>query len=254
MTPGELTVTALAGVVAGAVNAVAGGGSMLSFPVLIWLGLPPLTANVTNTAGLLPGYLASAVSYRHHLREQTRRGALAVITLVGAVLGCVLLLVPPAEVFEQVVPFLLVAGCLLIVAQPRLSTMLNRRAGGGDADHPGIAYGGAFVGGVYGAYFGAGLGVMLFAVLSLIHPTRLQRANALKVFLSLLINAVAVVAFALFGPVEWSTALVLAVFSLVGGYLGARVAQRMSDRVLRIGVLAVGVASAVWLLLDPTVG
>lgn len=254
MTLSDLAITALAGLVAGAVNAVAGGGSMLSFPVLIGLGLPPLTANVTNTAGLLPGYLASAVTYRRHLRDQPARVRLALVTLVGAGLGCVLLLAPPPTVFADVVPFLLVAGCVLIVAQPRLAALLARR-GGGDGDpvdeRLGLVYAGVFTGGVYGAYFGAGLGVMLFAVLALVYPDRLQRVNALKVFLSLLINAVAVAVFAVFGPVDWSFAAVLGVSSLVGGFAGGLVAQRMPDRVLRLVVLVIGVASAVWLFVDP---
>lgn len=255
MTLSDLAIAALAGLVAGAVNAVAGGGSMLSFPVLIGLGLPPLTANVTNTAGLLPGYLASAVTYRRHLRDQPARLRLALVTLVGAGLGCVLLLAPPPTVFADVVPFLLVAGCVLIVAQPRLAALLARRGGGGGDDpggeRLGLVYAGVFAGGVYGAYFGAGLGVMLFAVLALVYPDRLQRVNAMKVFLSLLINAVAVAVFAVFGPVDWSFAAILAVSSLVGGFAGGLVAQRMPDRVLRLVVLVIGVASAVWLFVDP---
>lgn len=251
----ELVVVAAAGLLAGIVNAVAGGGAMLAFPVLVWLGLPPLTANVTKAAGLLPGYASSAVTYRAQLRLVPVRQLvqLGAVSVVGAGLGCVLLLLPPPGVFERVVPFLLVGSCVLIVVQPRLSRALAARGAAASPERdgrPGVAEGGVFAAGAYGAYFGAGLGILLFAVLALVHPSKLQQANALKVFLSFLISALSVVVFAVFGPVRWSVALVLAVFSLAGGIIGARIAQRLSDRGLRLAVLGVGVACATWLLID----
>ncbi|MFC6015894.1 sulfite exporter TauE/SafE family protein [Plantactinospora solaniradicis] len=248
MTLAEIVVIALAGFVAGTINAVAGGGSLLSFPALLWLGLPPLAANVTNTVGLLPGYLGTALAYRRELAGQRRLAVVSgLVALVGAGLGAALLLLLPPDVFTRAVPFLLVAGCVLIVVQPRLSRLLRARTRTEGA-HPVWTYGGILVAGAYGAYFGAGLGVMLFAVLATVLNLALQEVNAIKGWLSLLINTLAAIAFAVFGPVHWVAVLVLATTSLAGGHLGGRLARRLSDQVLRLCVLAVGIASASWLV------
>ncbi|MBE1491181.1 sulfite exporter TauE/SafE family protein [Plantactinospora soyae] len=248
MTPAEIVVIAVAGFVAGTINAVAGGGSLLSFPALLWLGLPPLAANVTNTVGLLPGYLGTAVAYRRELVGQRRLAVLGgLIALVGAGMGAALLLLLPPDAFTRAVPFLLVGGCVLIVVQPKLSRLLRARTGAEGA-RPLWAYAGILVAGAYGAYFGAGLGVLLFAVLATVLNQALQEVNAIKGWLSLLINTLAAVAFAVFGPVHWAAVLVLASTSLAGGHLGGRLARRLSDRVLRLGVLTIGIASAGWLV------
>lgn len=248
MTLAETVVVAFAGVLSGAINAVAGGGSLLSFPALLWLGLPPLAANVTNTVGLLPGYLGTALAYRRELAGQRRLAVVSgLIALVGAGLGAALLLLLPPDVFTRAVPFLLVGGCVLIVVQPRLSRLLRQRSET-EGTHPGWAYGGVLVAGAYGAYFGAGLGVMLFAVLATVLDLALQEVNAIKGWLALLINTLAAVAFAVFGPVHWVAVLVLATSSLAGGHFGGRLARRLSDRVLRVCVLTIGVASAGWLV------
>ncbi|WP_323373905.1 sulfite exporter TauE/SafE family protein [Plantactinospora alkalitolerans] len=250
---------AAVGFAAGTINAVAGGGSLLSFPALLWLGLPPLAANVTNTVGLLPGYLGTALAYRRELAGQRRLAVVSgLIALAGAGLGAALLLLLPPDVFTRAVPFLLVGGCVLIIVQPRLSRLLRARTGAGDIGtgrqgavtgaHPIWAYGGILVAGVYGAYFGAGLGVMLFAVLATVLNLALQEVNAIKGWLSLLINALAGIAFTVFGPVHWVAVLVLATTSLAGGHLGGRLARRLSDRMLRLCVLAVGIAAAGWLV------
>jgi hypothetical protein len=263
VTPAEIVVIAVVGFVAGTINAVAGGGSLLSFPALLWLGLPPLAANVTNTVGLLPGYLGTALAYRRELAGQRRLAVVSGLTaLVGAGLGAALLLLLPPDVFTRAVPFLLVAGCVLIIVQPRLSRLLRAaRTNTGDTGgtgtggqgavtgaHPIWAYGGILVAGVYGAYFGAGLGVMLFAVLATVLNLALQEVNAIKGWLSLLINTLAAIAFAVFGPVHWVAVLVLATTSLAGGHLGGRMARRLSDRMLRLCVLAVGIAAAGWIV------
>jgi uncharacterized membrane protein YfcA len=233
------------------VNAVAGGGSLISFPALLWAGYPALTANVTNTVALLPGYLGGTIAYRRELAGQRARAVrLAAISVAGAVAGAVLLLASPEALFRDVVPWLILFSCALLAAQPRLAARLAR-AGPGRAEEraPGLVASQVACG-AYGAYFGAGLGVMMLAVLGIFLRDDLQRLNALKGLLSLVINAVAVVAFALFGPVAWGPVAVMAVLSLIGGQAGVLVARRLPAPALRAAVIAFGVAVALVLLLD----
>lgn len=222
---------------------------MLSYPVLVAAGLPPLQANVTNTVGLLSGYFGGSIAYRRELRQaRPAVRSYAAAGVVGAVCGTGLLLLLPAEVFESLVPVLIIAGCLLLVAQPRLTAALaRRREPDGRPSVLGIVC--LFTAGAYGAYFGAGLGVVLFATLALLHHEA-QQANALKGLLALGINVVAAVIFAFFAPVAWSAAAVLAVASLVGGVVGGRFARRLSDRGLRLAVLLAGLGGAGWLIVS----
>jgi len=249
VSPATAALLAAAGLVAGAVNAVAGGGSLISFPALLAAGYPSVTANVTNTVALFPGYAGSVAGGREELRGQGRRiRSVAVTGVVGACLGALLLLTTSGEVFRRVVPFLILLACLLLVLQPRLARAVRERQEPGSR---GVGVGlqvGVLLAAVYGAYFGAGLGVMLLGILGVLLHERLQRVNALKNVLSLIINAVALVAFGLFGPVAWDAVAVIAVASLVGGYGGARVARRIPATVLRAGVVAYGVVVAVVLL------
>jgi len=239
---------AAAGFLAGAVNAVAGGGSLISFPALVAIGLPTLDANVTNTTAVWPGYLGSALAYRPELAGQTRRvRALAASALAGAVVGAVILLAAPDSVFDAVVPFLVLAGSALLALQRRIAALVRARAAEGAPEHPVALLVAVFAAAVYGAYFGGGLGVILLAVLGIYLVDHLQRLNALKSTLSLLINTVALVAFALFGPVDWTAVAVVAPASLLGGYAGARLARRLSPDALRTVVVAFGVVVAVWL-------
>jgi uncharacterized membrane protein YfcA len=236
----------VAGFVAGAINAVAGGGSLLTFPALLAVGLPPLVANVTNTVGVLPGYLGGTIAYRGELGSQRGRVvSLGVTALVGAAVGCVVLLVTPAGVFESLVPFLVLGACVLLAVQPRVAAELRRRDPDGTRRRPVVLHLGLFVSAVYGAYFGAALGVLLLGVLGILLRDALQRLNALKGALSLVINVLAALVFAVFGPVSWAAAGLLAVSSLAGGHLGASLARRLSDRLLRGAVLVVGVVAAI---------
>ena len=249
--PGEIVLLAVAGVAAGAVNAVAGGGSLISFPALLAAGLPPVTANVTNAVAVLPGYLGGSVAYRRELEGQRRRVvALALTTAVGAVAGAALLLATSEDVFEAIVPFLILAGCALLAAQPALS---RRLAPSPEAAHahrsPGL-HAGAFLCAVYGGYFGAGLGIMLLAVLALTLADDLQRLNALKGLLSFVIGLASVAVFAAFGPVRWGAALVMAAAAFAGGHAGVAVARRLPAHVLRGLVIAFGVGVSAWLLVD----
>ena len=255
MTPSTVLLLAGAGLLAGGVNAVAGGGSLISFPALLAAGYPTLTANVTNTVALFPGYAGSVAGGRPELVGQSRRVlSLAVVSVLGAVGGCLLLLLTPGDVFETVVPFLILLACALLLAQPRLAARVRARSEGGGGDGSVLLQTGALLASVYGAYFGAGLGVLLLGVLGIFLHERLQRVNALKNVLSLVVNSVALVAFSLFGPVAWEAAAVVAAASLVGGFAGARVASRLPSAVLRAGVVTYGVVVAVVLLVQQHAG
>jgi uncharacterized membrane protein YfcA len=247
----DVVILALVGILAGGVNTIAGGGSLISFPALLAIGFTPLVANVTNTTGLLPGYLGGTLAYRAELADQRARARpLAAAGVAGALVGSVVLLTTPADVFQRIVPFLVLLACGLLFAQPRLSRLARRREERttGRRGSPVLATATAFLGGVYGAYFGAGLGIMLMALLGVALDDALQRLNALKGLLSLVINAVAALIFALFGPVSWLAVVVLAASSLLGGNLGGRAAKRLSDAVLRAAVVVCGCGVAVVLL------
>jgi hypothetical protein len=232
------------------VNAVAGGGSLISFPALVAVGVPTLAANVTNQVAVLPGYVGGSVAYRDELAGQCQRvRALAVTSGVGALVGALLLVISSQRLFEVLAPVLVLVAVGLLAAQPTLSRMEASRAA-----HPhqrqhrsARVHVGNFLASVYGGYFGAGLGIMLLAILALGLEDSLQRLNALKGLLSLLVAVVAAVFFALFGPVHWDAAAVMAIAAYVGGHAGVGVARRISDEALRRGVIVVGTGVAVWL-------
>ena len=257
--PAQLLLLAAAALLAGAVNAVAGGGSLLSFPALLAVGYPAITANVTNSVALTPGYFGGTLGYRRELTGQRRRIlALGATSAVGAVVGAFLLLVSSPELFERIVPWLIFLACGLLAVQTRLARLVRaRRAGDGDpaaapaaADrHTGPLFATQFLAAVYGAYFGAGVGIMMLAILGIFLTDSLQRLNALKGLLSFLISLVAAVYFALLADVSWVAVAVMAVASLLGGQLGVLLARRLNDRVLRWLVIAFGVAVGVRLLL-----
>jgi uncharacterized protein len=240
---------ALAGFAAGAINAAAGGGSLVTFPALIAVGYPPLVANVTNNVAVSPGYATGAWGYREELRGQRGRIApLVVVSAFGSIVGVGLILVSSQRAFEDIVPFLVLAACGLLAAQPAI----GRRIGDltGEGGRPGV---GALVGqtlaAVYGGYFGAALGVAVLALLGTFFDDTLQRLNALKALLQFVIGSTAALGFALLTPVAWGAAAIVGPASLAGGLVGARLAKRVSDRVLRSGIVAYGVVAAVWLFL-----
>jgi uncharacterized membrane protein YfcA len=239
-----------AGLAGGVVNAIAGGGSLISFPALLAVGYPTVAANVTNTAALWPGYIGGAVGYRAELSGQRGRVvAFSVTGVVGAVLGCLLLLVTPESVFRALVPILIAVASLLLAAQPALKKRLAASGRTTGRRHQVLLHGGVLLSGVYGAYFGAGLGVMLLGILAVFVDDHLQRVNAVRAVLSLVINTVALVAFAFFGPVRWDAVAVMAVAALAGGFLGARIARRLSPALLRGIVVTFGLGVAVALAL-----
>jgi uncharacterized protein len=242
---GEVALLAGAGLLAGAVNAVAGGGSLISFPALLAVGYPSVTANVTNSLAVLPGYLGGSLGYRRELQGQRDRAlALAATSAAGAAAGAALLLLGSERTFEAIVPFLILFSCVLLAAQPALSRALRRPEG----ENSLRLHVTEFAAAVYGGYFGAGLGIMLLAVLALSIDDELQRLNALKGLLSLLIGAVAAASFAIFGPVVWEAAAIMAATSLAGGRVGVVAARRLPEDALRGVVVAFGLAVAVVLL------
>jgi uncharacterized membrane protein YfcA len=251
MSPETVGLLAGAGLLAGGVNAIAGGGSLISFPALLAAGYPAVTANVTNTVALFPGYAGSVAGGRPELADQgPRLRAIGITSIVGAVLGAVLLLTTPSEVFRAIVPFLILLACALLVLQPRLARFVQgRRTESHKGDRSPVLQLSVLLAAVYGAYFGAGLGVLLLGVLGIFLAEQLRRVNALKNVLSLVINAVALVAFGIFGPVAWEAVLVIAATSLTGGYLGAKLASRIPSGLLRAVVVTYGVVVSVVLLL-----
>lgn len=251
MDPVEALFLIGAAFIAGAINAVAGGGSLISFPALLAVGYPSKAANVTNTVALWPGYLGGTLGYRHELEPQRRRIALLTPACVaGAVAGSAILLATPESAFDAVVPFLILFACLLMATQERLAGFARRHnLATSDEGVPLLSHVAVFGMSIYGAYFGAGLGILLLAMLAILVPDDLQNSNALKQVLSLLINAVAVVYFALFGPVEWAPMAVMALGALAGGYYGASFARRLGRDTLRFVVVSYGVFVAVVLLL-----
>jgi uncharacterized membrane protein YfcA len=246
--PGSLVFLLVAGLLAGGVNAVAGGGSLLVFPALLAVGFPPLAANVTNSVAQWPGYVGIVAGVRKDLRGQRRRMLLTgAVSVVGSAVGCVLLLVLPGSVFDAVVPALVLLASALLGLQPWIKRWIGAPEPGAP-DRLRALLPAVFFAAVYGGYFGGALGVILIATLSLCAHDRLVRLNALKGFLSLLIASVTVAIFSFGAPVDWLAVALLAPTTLVGGFLGARVAQRLPENGLRWSVVVVGFAVGIYLL------
>ncbi|HXY26975.1 MAG TPA: sulfite exporter TauE/SafE family protein [Acidimicrobiales bacterium] len=238
----------LAGVGAGIFNGVAGGGSLISFPVLLALGYPALTANITNTIGIWPGYIASAAGYRREIGDQAHRLArLTPVGLAGGVMGALLLLTTSPTTFAAVVPWLVLGAALLFAAQPALRRVLDRGSAH-PRERPVLLVVGVFAASVYGGYFGAAMGVVFLAVLGLALPVSLAHTSGLRAVLSMIVNGIAAVVFMVHGGLAWEAVGLLALGSLIGGYAGARLALRLPAPALRLVVVAVGVATAVRLL------
>lgn len=248
MDAADAVLLAAAGVTTGAINAVAGGGSLVSFPALIATGLSPLSANVSNLIATLPGYLSAAATSREELAGQRARvRLLAAASAIGAAIGTTLLLVGPADTFKKLAPWLVLVACALLAAQPFVARYVARSPAHHTAPTRLVVSVG--IASIYGGYFGAGLGIILLAALGLTLEEPLQKLNAIKQVLSLTVAVVSAVAVALFGPVSWLSALVVGAGTLVGGRLGVGVARKLPDQVLRSAVIALGVTVAVVLLL-----
>ncbi len=245
-----------AALVAGAANAIAGGGSLLSFPALVAAGLPPVIANLTNTVAMCPGYLGASLAQRRDLSGQgTRAWAVLPVSAAGGVAGAWLLLNTGESAFAVVVPFLLLFAAALLAAQERLKKWLlgevrassdvsGSSSTGAKRERPWVAALPVGAAAIYGGYFGAGMGVIVLAALAVVLDDTLTRVNALKQTVSLAVNVAAAVVFVASGRVAWDFTLVMALCALAGGAIGGRIASRVPPAVLRVVVIAVALGVA----------
>jgi uncharacterized protein len=238
-----------AGMAAGTINTVVGSGTLVTFPALLSVGYAPVTANVSNTIGLVPGSISGALGYRRELAGQRSRALrLGSASLAGGIVGAVLLLELPASYFKAIVPVFIVIALVLIVLQPRLSARMQaRREAAPPHGGPWTAVG-VFCAGIYGGYFGAAQGILLLSILGLTLADDLQRINALKNVLAGIVNGVAGIVFVIIAHVAWEAVALIAVGSVIGGQLGASVGRRLPDAALRGIVVVVGVVAIVRLL------
>jgi uncharacterized protein len=241
----EVIALLAAGMAAGTINTIVGSGTLITFPTLLFFGFAPLTANVSNTVGLVAGGLTGIHGYRAELAGQGRTLArLMPVSLLGSIVGAILLLKLPESAFNAIVPILIGASLLLVLLGPRLQSWAAARHR--DHDSPGrhmLISVGVFATGVYGGYFGAAQGILLVGIMSVLMTIGLQRVNALKNVLSTVVNAVAALTFMLVAwqRINWSVAALIAVGSLAGGYVGARVGRALSPVLLRGVIVLVGV-------------
>ena len=248
MTLLEMIAVAAAGTAAGAINAVVGSGTLVTFPTLLAFGYEPVLANVTNTLGVLPGSVTGAVAYRRELADQKARVLrLAGASVAGGIVGAIALLELPESAFEAIVPALILLACALVALQPWLSRRVAQR------EHA-PAHGGrtaivlVFLTGIYGGYFGAAQGVLLMAFLGILLDDQMQRLNAVKNVLAGLVNAVAAIVFVLASEVAWDAAAMIAIGSTAGGQLGGMYGRRLPATALRGIIVVVGTVAAVRLL------
>ncbi len=249
MGSGEIVAILAAAIAAGAINAVVGSGSLITFPTLLAFGLPPVIANVSNNIGLVPGNASAIYGYRRELTGQRATlMRLGVASWAGGLAGAAALLALPGSVFELVVPALILAACVLVVVQPKLSGWVAAR-GKERGDHGGpLLAAGVFLAGAYGGYFGAAQGVLLIGLLGVFLTDNLQRVNAAKNVLVAIVNGTAAAVFVIVAHVAWLAVALIAAGSTTGGLIGARLGRRLPPTVLRIIVVVIGVISAVKLI------
>jgi uncharacterized membrane protein YfcA len=249
----EAAAILLAGVAAGTINAVVGSGTLITFPTLLAFGVPPVTANVSNNIGLVPGSISGAIGYRRELVGQRAR-VLRLLSgsVAGGAIGAVLLLVLPDGAFTAIVPVLILLGVVLVIFQPRLSAWVAARTearGTTGRDGAWWVWPAVLLTGVYGGYFGAAQGVLLMAVLGIGLSEHLQRMNAVKNVLAAAVNGVAGLLFVFIADVDWSVVALIGSGSVVGGVIGASIGRRLPALVLRAVIVVVGLVALVMLLL-----
>ena len=245
-----MLVVVLAGMGAGAVNAVIGSGSLITFPTLLAVGFSPVVANVSNNIGLVPGAISGALGFRRELKGQGRRArTLAMASGSGGLCGAALLLILPSEVFDTIVPVLVLAACAMMAAQPRLSIWVAGRRPENARDVGLAPMAIAFAAGIYGGYFGAAQGIILLSMLAVFVPDDLRRSNALKNVLAGTVNGVAALVFIFFADVAWNAVALVAIGAAAGGAIGATVGRRVPPQLLRTLVIVLCVAVAVRLIL-----
>jgi uncharacterized membrane protein YfcA len=251
LTPTQYGFLAIAAVAAGLINALAGGGSLITFPTLMAVGIPPVMANVTNTVALCPGYLGATLAQKKDLHGQQKRIRLLLPSaVIGGIIGGILLLNSSDKVFERLIPFLILLAAALLAFQDTLRSWLQRRQGDENGHIPEIfAVLPIALASIYGGYFGAGLGVIELAILGLFLKDNLTRLNALKQLLSLVVNVAASWFFLFSNQVYWSAAIVVAIGSLIGGLLGGKIARIISPSYLRQTVVILSIITAIvyWL-------
>ncbi|MCA2627598.1 MULTISPECIES: sulfite exporter TauE/SafE family protein [unclassified Microcystis] len=251
LTPTQYGFLAIAAVAAGLINALAGGGSLITFPTLMAVGIPPVMANVTNTVALCPGYLGATLAQKKDLHGQQKRIRLLLPSaVIGGIIGGILLLNSSDKVFERLIPFLILLAAALLAFQDTLRSWLQRRQGDENGHIPEIfAVLPIALASIYGGYFGAGLGVIELAILGLFLKDNLTRLNALKQLLSLVVNVAASCFFFFSNQVYWSAAIVVAIGSLIGGLLGGKIARIISPSYLRqtVVILSIIIAIVYWL-------
>lgn len=244
---GHLALLLVAAFTAGALNAVAGGGSFLTLPALVFTGVPPVVANATGTVALLPGYMAGAWGFKDDMAPPPGLSMKQVVllSLIGGSAGAALLLFTPDATFRKVVPWLLLAATAMFAFGPQLRAW----ASGKNAEHaaPSVAKAaiGMLIVAIYGGYFNGGLGILLLALFGLLGQTQLNAMNGMKNLVSALLTAIAVVIYAVGGIVQWKQAIIMMVAATLGGYLGARVARKIPAHILRWGIVATGLVMAV---------
>jgi len=246
LTPIHYGFLAIAAVAAGLINALAGGGSLITFPTLMAVGIPPVMANVTNTVALCPGYLGATLAQKKDLHGQQKRIQLLLPSaVIGGIIGGILLLNSSDKVFERLIPFLILLAAALLAFQDTLRSWLQRRQGDKKGNIPEIwAVLPIALASIYGGYFGAGLGVIELAILGLFLKDNLTRLNALKQLLSLVVNVAASWFFLFSNQVYWSAAIVIAIGSLIGGLLGGKLARIISPSYLRWTVVILSIITA----------
>jgi uncharacterized membrane protein YfcA len=257
MTIWEMLAVFAAGIGAGTINTIVGSGTLITFPVLLATGLPPVVANVSNSLGLVPGSLSGAIGYRHELRGQRARILrLGLAALVGGLLGAILLLALPSAAFDTIVPVLIGLALVLVVFQPRLSAAVQRRrerkgdgAAGPHPDGGPALLVGLVLASMYGGYFGAAQGVLYLSLMGLLLHDTLQRINGVKNILGAVVNGVAALFFLFVAEFDWTAVALIAVGSALGGQLGAKIGRRLSPAVLRTVIVLVGLVAIAQLLL-----
>ena len=242
----EWSVLLLAAFVAGALNAVAGGGSFLTLPALVFTGVPPVIANATGTVALLPGYMAGAWGFKDDMQPPPGLSLknVVLLSLIGGSAGAALLLFTPDHLFRKVVPWLLLAATAMFAFGPQLRAW----AAGKNAEHTAPSVTKAALGmlavAIYGGYFNGGLGILLLALFGLLGQTQLNAMNGMKNLVSALLTAIAVAIYAVGGIVEWKQALIMMITATAGGYIGARVARKIPAHILRWGIVVTGLVMA----------
>lgn len=247
LTPLDYIFAAIAALAAGAVNALAGGGTLITFPVLTFLGVPAVSANVTNTVALCPGYFGGTMAQANDLRDQKNRlWLLMPASVIGGVVGGFLLLQTGEKLFTELVPYLILLACALLAIQDPVRAWLTRRmAEGQGAKLEEMSWLPVGLASIYGGYFGAGLSVIVLSALGLTLEDSLTRLNALKQAVAFAVNIAAAVFFLFSGHVLWTVALVMAVGALIGGNLGGRLAGKIKPSTLRWTVVTIGVIVAI---------